>query len=103
MKKIICILISLVVIFSSSSISNAVSITEPKPLLSEMSESECIAFIKESGITLPPLYDDEEVWGSFVQEYIRIFEENPNAPITISYTVFANLAREIRNAVKKLL
>ena len=37
--------------------------------------------------------------GTFVKSAICNFEKNPNAPITVSYTVFANLAKEIRDVV----
>ena len=100
MKKIIYLLLFLVLISSVFSMSSATVLTESKPLLSEMSESECIAFIKENGITLPQIYDSEAEWGPFVKSCIELFETDPHAPITISYTVNAKVAREIRNVVR---
>lgn len=98
-RKILCMLLSVLLVLSALPMASVAGISESKPLLSEISESECIAFVKECGIELPTIYDDEAEWGPFVKGAITLFENNPNAPITISYTVTAKLAKEIRNAV----
>ena len=101
MKKAFCILLSAILIHSMLSISQPATAEEHVPLLSEMTESECLAFIKSNGITLPPLYENESSWGPFVKKYITLFENNPDAPIAISYTVTANLAQNIKTVVNR--
>lgn len=63
-RSIICILITVLLASSALPTSSATSILDSKPLLSEMSETECIAFVKENGIELPPIYNNEEEWGN---------------------------------------
>ena len=46
--------------------------------LSEMTEDECIAFVKEKGVIIPAGYNEQE-WGSFIKNAIQIFETNPYA------------------------
>ena len=99
MRKAFCILISTLLMHAMLCVAQPAMASEPVPLLSEMSEAECISFIKDSGITLPPLYENESDWGPFIKKYIILFENNPNAPIAISYTVTADLAESIRSAV----
>lgn len=101
MKKAFCIFLSVILMYSMLSISQPATAEEHVPLLSEMTESECLAFIKANGITLPPLYENESSWGPFVKKYITLFESNPDAPIAISYTVTAKLAQNIKTVVNR--
>ena len=98
-RKIMCILLSILLLFSTIPKSFAVGVSENKPLLSEMSESECVIFVKKNGIELPRIYDDETEWGRFIKDTIIMFEKNPYAPISTSYTVIAELEQKIRNVV----
>lgn len=68
-------------------------------LLSELSESECLEFVKDRGVMLPDLREKESDWGPFVKRIITLVEANPNVDFGISYTVSAGLAEEIRDVV----
>ena len=99
MKRKICMLICLVVICCTVSVSANSSFESPKPLLSEMTEQECLDFIKECGVMLPNVRENESDWGPFVKQTILLVENDPFVDFGISYTVSANLAEEIRIVV----
>lgn len=63
MRKIICIFLSFMLLYSLPPATLPVIAADNKPLLSELSESECISFVKAKGIILPPLHEDESEWG----------------------------------------
>ena len=68
--------------------------------LSDMSESECIEFIKQYGVEIPSDYD-EATWGPFVKKIIRLVEENPDHQFTYNYTVTLAFANAIKDAVNQ--
>ena len=72
-----------------------------KPMLSEMSEMECLEYVKDNGVILPDFHDNESEWGPFVKKIITLVESNPYIDLGISYTVTADLAEAIRRIVNE--
>lgn len=73
--------------------------TSERSQLSDMSENECIEFIKQNGVEIPNDYNSAE-WAPFVKEIICIIEEHPNYEFSYNYTVtlaFANAIKEVVN------
>ena len=64
-------------------------------VLSLMSEEECVAFVKENGISLPAIYENEAEWGPFVKQVIIMAEKDTNVALPISYAVKIEVAEEI--------
>lgn len=71
--------------------------TNPE-LLSEMTEDECIEFVKQYNIQIPDDYPDS-VWAPFVKQIIEIVEENPEYDFSFSYTATLEFANQIKDAV----
>ena len=94
---LLCVILASMVFFVPG---KAVSVDE-KPLLSEMSENECLEFVKDNGVVLPDLRETESDWGSFVKRIITLVESDPDIVFGINYTVTANLAEEIRSVVNE--
>ena len=66
--------------------------------LSELSEQECIAFIKAYGVSIPNDYTEEE-WGPFIKSVIKAFEANPAQSFSFSYSVTQQFVEDIQQAV----
>ena len=49
---------------------SAAATQEEQLHLSEMTELECLEFVKSRGVPIPDDYEDETVWASFVKETI---------------------------------
>lgn len=58
MRKLTCLILCMILLIPCLSMSTHG--VEEKPLLSEMSEAECITFLKEHGVNIPPLYKNEQ-------------------------------------------
>ncbi|NLW73382.1 MAG: hypothetical protein GX057_00575 [Clostridiales bacterium] len=74
--------------------------SQDKAILSEMSEEECIEFVKSKGLEIPEELNDENL-GNFIKSHFKLFEENPDQPVVISYTVAYDFAEGIRRIVKE--
>ena len=66
--------------------------------LSQMSEEDCVNFIKSRNIKIPDDFDNEKI-GSFIKEIIIDLEEDPEKMYVISYSVAFYFIEEIREAV----
>lgn len=66
--------------------------------LSEMTQSECVAFLRDSGIEIPPDLENDAL-GGFAKSLFAFFEENPYGPVAVSYTETLALSQRIRRAV----
>lgn len=64
-----------------------------------MSESECIDFLIEQGVDFPDDYEDISKWGPFIKKTISAIETNPYVEFHINYSVTAQFAEAIRDAV----
>jgi len=64
--------------------------------LSEMTDEECIDFIKDNNIEIPEGYADS---GAFVHDVIRSVEEKPNIEFAFNYNVTLNFAENIKALV----
>ncbi len=98
MKKAISCLLVIVLIMSLTMSANAASVEKQR--LSELTDAECIAFLKEKGVKIPSNYENETQWGSFVRETIQYVEDNPNIEFVYNYSVtqdFANAIKEVVN------
>ncbi len=64
--------------------------------LSEMTDEQCIEFIKDNNIEIPEEFADS---GTFVHDVIRLVEEKPNIEFTFNYNVTLNFAENIKALV----
>ena len=83
MKKLLCIILSCTMLFVLCS--STMAIGDNQVRLSELSDAECIAFLKERGVTIPPVPEDEMAWAAFAHSIIARVEEN--ADVTFLYAV----------------
>lgn len=65
--------------------------------LSNLSEQECLEFVKNAGIEIPS--DDEAKWASFAKRMILYIEEGNDVSHSFSYDVTQEFADEIQNVV----
>ena len=103
MKRMLCCVLIAVIVFSLSSSVYASTITnteDPVPL-SHLSDDACIAFLKENGVEIPPLFDSENMWAGFIRSTIQQVEENPNVVFAYGYTVICKFANDIKQAVNE--
>jgi hypothetical protein len=97
MKKIICIALVLVFVFGMST--SAIAAKNGTAQLSELSDEEIINFLKESGVEIPQIFDDEITWALFVRNTIQQVEADPNTFLHYNYSVLHQFANEIKMAV----
>lgn len=95
---IIVVAVGLVMLFRIPGFINMDS--SNKPQLSQMSEKECIEFIKSRGVVIPKDLDNENL-GAFVKNIITEVEKDPERPFFISYTVTRNFVEDIRKVVNE--
>lgn len=101
MKKIICIILVFVAMVSLSMSASAAN--SEQMVLSELTEDECIAFIKEKGVEIPDGFGDESVWGVFIKEVISQVEEKPNTGFLYENSILLDFAEEIQRVVNEFL
>jgi len=70
-----------------------------KPMLSELSEDQCIDFIIQQNISIPPQYADLPNLGTFIKSIIQAVENDPNYPLTMNYSILYNFVNSIVEAV----
>ena len=92
---VLILLISSVVVFAMLGCENPI---RQKPILSEMSEEDCVEFIKSRGIVIPDDLNNNELW-AFVKSVIASIEKNPEKNFAISYTITLEFVEDIRQAV----
>ena len=96
MKRLTCLLLCILLTLSFSASIYAV---ETRAKLSNMSDLECLNFIKDCGVDIPDDYEDETIWAPFVKQTILQVEENPHCIFLYSYTVTERFAEDIREVV----
>ena len=103
MKKLLCMIMVVVMMALVLPPVSAQTLTssEPKQILSEMSEQECISFLKNHNIEIPDDYEDELVWGPFIQSVIASVENDSDCLFSYNYSVTQEFAEAIRNAVNE--
>ena len=69
-------------------------------ILSEMSEKECIEFIKSRGVIIPDELDNDEL-GELVKNIISHVEMYPDQDLGFSYNITHEFAESIRKVVKE--
>lgn len=109
-KRAICLILSLVLFVNLSSSINATTtaptLSEITPidqetLLSDMTELECLEFIKSQGVDIPDDFEDETRWAPFIKQTIQRVEEDPNCVFAYNYIVTLQFAEDIRNVVNE--
>lgn len=101
-KKIISLFLSvLFVLCIASSIPAAtVSADTSAPLtLSEMTELECLQFIKDYGVEIPDDFEDEIQWAPFIKKTITLVEDDPYYDFVYNYHVTLEFAQSIQAVV----
>lgn len=96
MKKLLCFFFTMALVLSLSSNTFAESGT----VLSELSENECIEFIKQQGVSIPCDYD-ELTWAPFVKQVIETVEEDPYYEFMFNYSVTQKFANDIKRVVNE--
>lgn len=97
MKKllfgILTLVIALVMVNSATASDNTL------PLLSELSDEDCLLFLEENGIEMPSAFSNEGTWLQFVRQIISKVEGDPNT--IIPYNSFAMFwcTSDIKDAV----
>lgn len=59
MKRMISVMLGFLLVFSMTS--NALASNEDIAMLSDLSDQECLAFLKERGLVVPDIYDEEDM------------------------------------------
>lgn len=94
MKKLMCLLLSCLLIFLVSVFVYAAA--DPQKELSEMTESECLAFLESKGVEMP--YDDRAYWGKFATEIIAALDEDPYTMFIYNWTEAHEYSEQIQLA-----
>ena len=74
---------------------------EERPLLSSLSEEECLSFISDCGVEIPEEFQNVSVLGSFVKDTIVAVEQDPDVTFAYNYSVTYLLAENIKAEVKE--
>lgn len=91
-----CVILAVAVALLSLLLTPALATS--KNALSEMSEQQCLEFIKQYNIQIPSDYT-EEMWAPFVKEVIKTVELNPEYEFAFNYSVTLAFANAIKDAV----
>lgn len=97
MKKLLCIILSVTLLFVAGMTTNAAGDNQAR--LSDLSGEECIAFLKEQGVEIPSVPEDDMAWGAFAHSIVVKVEENPNATFLYGSTTLLNFANDIKAVV----
>lgn len=97
MKKLIGLFIGLTMILTMSLQSAATN--EQQLPLSDLSDEECIAFLKEYGVEIPVAFDDELVLATFVRSIIEQVEANPQIIFAYGSAMMYTFTNDIKCAV----
>lgn len=112
MKKTMCLLFCIILLIplilntayaEESNVSGNISeteINETKPLLSSLSEQECMDFLREQGVSIPTCFEEDDL-APFAKRIIAKVENDPNTPFAINYWVTLEFAEAIRDAVNE--
>ncbi len=98
MKKIFCVILCLLILPLSSSIS---ATNNEQLQLSDLSQEECITFLKERGVVIPSIPEDEMAWAAFAKDIIVKVEENANVIFMYGSTTLLNFANDIKDVVNE--
>lgn len=71
------------------------------PKLSDMTDIECLEFIKSKGVQIPDDYNDETLWAPFVKKTIEQVEADPDCFFVYNYTVTGDFAQAIQAVVNE--
>lgn len=99
MKKLLCFVMVIIMVIPVCVLS--VAADDTNILLSEMSDEECLAFLKNQGVTIPDEFENELSWGPFIKEIITLVENNPNVTFAYNYSVTQAFANAIKSAVNE--
>lgn len=97
MKKIILAVLTLCILSFFCIAVTASENTLPK--LSELSDEECMRFLEENDIEMPPIFLSESAWLTFARSIIAQVEGNPDMVIPYNAYVMQHCVSEIKDAV----
>ena len=97
MKKLLSLI--LVLIFILSATCNAVAIINEPIIISELSDTEKLEFLKTRGLIIPEIYEDESQCIPFISMVVKAVEDNPNAIFSFNFHVLEDFACEIQSIV----
>ena len=97
MKKYWCIVLCFLLILVLNA--PAVAASNEQVVLSDLSQEECIIFLKEQGVDIPQIFEDETTWGFFAHSIIEQVEENPNIEFPYGSVMMSEFAYQIKDAV----
>ncbi len=99
MKKIMCLVLIFALVFSQSASGFAMNLSgKSSSKLSEMTDEECVAFVKDYNIEIPDDYE-ELGWAAFIRDTIAAVESDPDCDFVYSYRVMTKFANAIKAAV----
>lgn len=96
MKRFVSFLLCVLLILSFSA---SVYAVESKARLSDMSESECLEYIRQSGVMIPDDNANGTTWAGFVKYTIQQVEADPYCVFSYNYSLSNHFAEEIRTVV----
>ena len=99
MKRTVALFFAILLTLAMCFTSSAAEPNEPQMRLSELSEEECIAFIKSSRLEIPEELTDYQLLGAFIKNIIATIEEDPYYQFTINYPVTYEFANQIKTVV----
>ena len=102
MKKTICCLLLIATLFVSPLGTFAYEddrANNTHGILSNMTNEECVSFLKESGVIFPYDEDDYALWGPIAKEMIAMVESNPAHFFAYNFTKTQELANQIKQVV----
>jgi len=100
MRKILAIVLTLSLLLTVRTSSYALESATP-PLLSQMSEEECVEFVVSNGIEIPEGLRDSEKLGSFIKFIIQSVEKDPTRKFSYSYYPTLQMANNIAALVNE--
>lgn len=101
MKKILCICFAMFLAFMLSASVFATNTDDEQRNLSDLSNEELITFLKERGVAIPSVPEDEMAWAAFSHSVIIQVEENPNVVFLYGNTTLLRFANDIKKVVNE--
>lgn len=99
MKRTVALFLAILLVLAMCVSTSAAEQNETQIRLSELSEEECIAFIKSRGLQIPDTLANYSSLGTFIKNIIVTIEEDPHYQFVINYPVTYEFANQIKALV----
>lgn len=99
MKRLLCVVLVLMTVLPLGH--SVAAANQEIVVLSELSDEECLAFIKAQGVSIPNIYEEEIQCVPFVRAIIQRVEENPQNNFIFNYHVLEDFANDIQTVVNE--